>query len=95
MSWTAATPYPTHIFGYAFAQDGENMYIIGGDQDNNGSVTAVRRYNANTNVWTSLADIPTGSIEQVATFYNGKIYVCTVAPQDAGRHYIYDVASNT
>lgn len=95
MNWTPATPYPTAVFGYAFAQDGENMYVIGGDDDNQTPyLTAVRRYNASTNVWTSLADIPTGSIESVATFYGGRIYVFTTAPQDAGRFYIYDVASN-
>ena len=95
VSWNAATPHPTAVGYYGFAQDGENMYIIGGGTAPSTDTAAVRRYNARTNVWTSLADMPTAEGESVATFYQGKIYVFTVAKGDGGRFYIYDVASNT
>ena len=59
----AAAPYPTNIYRYGFAQNGNDFYIISGllsDPYTTGSppVTAMRRYNVTTNTWSSLADIP-------------------------------------
>src|SRR5687767_4303807 len=51
-TWTAAAPCPATLSRYAFAQDGENFYVI---SDNSANGHALRRYNATTNVWTSLS----------------------------------------
>ena len=92
-SWTAAAPHPVVTNSYAFAQDGEDMYVIGGYA--NGASTAVRRYNATTNFWTSLADVPHGSWFGAAVFYEGKIYLADNPPSVGPQFRIYDVATNT
>jgi hypothetical protein len=81
--WRAAAAYPTNIFRYGFAQNGDDFYIISGlstDPHGNGRgpTPAMRRYNVTTNTWTSLADIPIASNTPSAVYYNGKIYVLAV-----------------
>jgi len=91
-TWSAGAVYPTTIVRYAFVQVGDDAYVISGVA--NGSVqTAVRRYNAGANSWTTLAPIPIGSEAPAAAYYNGKIYVAGGASVTALQ--IYDVASNT
>ena len=93
-SWTAATPYPTNIARYAFAQNGEDFYIISGT-NSTGNLNSVRRYNATTNAWTSLANIPVASEAPAAVFFAGKIYVADGLGGADNAFRIYDVASNT
>ena len=45
------------IVRYAFAQVGEDMYVMGGVNDG-AIINSVNRYNAVTNTWTPLADMP-------------------------------------
>jgi hypothetical protein len=90
--WTAATAYPTTIARYAFAQVGEDLYVISGLSTGGTPVNTVRRYNATTNVWTSRADIPVGSEAPAAAFFGGKIYVADGA---STAFHIYHVATNT
>ena len=52
----------------------------------------MRRYNATTNVWTSLANIPVGSEAPPGTFYNGKIYVVDGGGANLMR--IYNIFTN-
>ncbi|MBF6612349.1 MAG: S-layer homology domain-containing protein [Chloroflexi bacterium] len=92
-SWTPAAPYPVNIARYAFAQDGDNFYVISGVSDGS-VVTTVSRYNVGTGTWTSLASIPVGSEAPAAAVYNGKIYVVP-GYSKANFFYIYDIASNT
>jgi len=88
--WMAATAAPTGVSRYAFAQNGEDMYVISGILNGN-VVTTVRRYNATTNAWTSLADTPIGGSEAPAgAFYGGKIYVA-----GGSLFRIYNIATNT
>jgi hypothetical protein len=98
--WTPAPPIPAS-FGvtvYAFAQDGEDLYVISGDSA--GTISEdVRRYNATRNVWSSstlLANIPFGSRNPAGAFFDGKIYVAAGQLGDgAGDHFqIYDVAAD-
>ena len=74
--WMAATACPTVIARYAFAQVGEDLYVISGATPA-GPVTAVNRYNATTNAWTPRTPIPVGSEAPAATYssFNNKIYV--------------------
>ena len=91
--WTAAAPYPTTIADYAFAQVGEDLYIISGGVPG-AVVNTVRRYNATTDAWTSLADIPVGSDSPAGAFFGGKIYVAD-GYRGANLLRIYDIATNT
>jgi hypothetical protein len=94
-----AAPYPTGIYDCGFAQNGDDFYIISGikRQTYTPPVTAVRRYNVTSNSWTSLADIPRGSVSPPAIYYEGKIYVGDGYDYTSVSNTlrIYDVASNT
>ena len=74
-SWTAAAVSPA-VVRYAFAQTGEDLYVISGESAA-GPVTTVKRYNATTNVWTTLMPIPVGSEAPAAAYSSSdnKIYV--------------------
>ncbi len=92
--WTPAAPYPTPLARYAFAQVGEDLYVISGIGNSSAVLNSVRRYNATTNVWTSLADIPVGSQGPAGAFFGGKIYV---ADGFGGGNLlrIYDIATDS
>src|SRR5207247_7081821 len=92
-AWVAGAVYPRNIVRYAFAQVGENLYVLGGVSDGT-RVPDVNKYNATTNTWTPLAPIPGMASEApTAAYLNGKIYL---AQGDTGDSFqIYDVASNT
>ena len=49
---TAASPYPTTIVRYGFAQTATDFYVFGGVSDGL-RVTNVNRYNLATGMWTS------------------------------------------
>ena len=95
--WTAAAVYPTTIGRYAFAQNGQDLYVISGVTS--GVLTnAVRRYNATTNVWTPLANIPVALEAPAAALLNGKIYVAggvNINGVGTNNFQIYDIAANT
>ncbi len=90
--WSAAAAYPTSIAHYAFAKNGEDLYVLGGVA-NGAIVSTVKRYNAVTNVWTPLTNIPVASEAPAAAYFNGKIYL---AEGDTGNSFqIYDIAANS
>jgi hypothetical protein len=101
--WQAAAPYPTNIAYYGSAQNGDDLYIIAGLPLNSNypadhvPLTAVRRYNVVTDNWTSLADLPRGSVSPACVYYEGKIYVLDSEYEEGQPFYmrIYDVATNT
>ena len=83
---------PANIARYAFAQVGEDLYVLGGVSDGT-RVNTVNRYNAVTNTWTPLAPIPVTSEAPAAAAMGGKIYL---AEGDTGPSFqIYDIATNT
>ena len=92
--WQAGTSYPEAVKRYGFAQNGEDLYVISGDTAGGGFTSALRRFNATTNIWTSLANIPSPSEGPVAAFYGGKIYVAD-GFSFGGAFRIYNVATNT
>jgi Kelch motif protein len=91
--WMAATACPASVFRYAFAQNGEDFYVISG-VSGGPNTTNVWRYNATTNIWTKRANIPAASQGPAGAYFNGKIYV---AAGDGGgtAFYIYNVATDT
>ncbi len=90
-SWVAAAPYPTTIARYAFAQVGQDLYVISGFSSV--ILNTVNRYNATANTWTPLAPIPVGSEAPAAAYFKGKIYVIDGSGGNLIR--IYDIATNT
>ena len=93
-AWQAGTAYPEAVKRYGFAQNGEDLYVISGDTVGGGFTSALRRFNATTNIWTSLAPIPFPSEAPVAAFLGGKIYVAD-GFNFGGGFRIYNVANNT
>ena len=93
-AWQAGTAYPEAVKRYGFAQNGEDLYVISGDTVGGGFTSALRRFNATTNIWTSLAPIPNPSEGPVAAFLGGKIYVADGFSFGGGFR-IYNVANNT
>jgi Kelch motif len=90
-NWNSATPYPTTIARYAYAQVGQTFYVIGGVSGGT-KVQTVRRYSPATDTWTPLANIPVTSEAPAAAYYNGKIYV---AEGDTGPSLqIYNIGTN-
>ena len=84
---------------YAFAQNGADFYVLGGLTDTK-TTAAVFHYNAVTNTWNQLADIPVPSQAPVAAYFGGKIYLVDgynlvngvlISPL----LHIYDVLTNT
>ena len=91
-SWAAGLVYPTTITRYAYAQSGQDLYVLGGVSDGVRVATA-NRYNATTNIWASIAPVPVASEAPAAALLDGKIYL---AEGDTGDSFnIYDIASNT
>src|SRR5947207_12287239 len=91
-SWASGFVYPTTITRYAYAQSGQDLYVLGGVSDGT-RVAAANRYNATTNVWASIAPVPVASEAPAATLLDGKIYL---AEGDTGDSFnIYSIATNT
>ena len=91
-SWAAGLVYPTTITRYAYAQSGQDLYVLGG-VSNSVRTAAANRYNATTNLWASIAPVPVASEAPAAALLDGKIYL---AEGDTGDSFnIYDIATNT
>ena len=73
--WTAATACPASAFRYAFAQDGENCYVISG-VSGGPNTTNVWRYNATTNIWTKRAKYPNGLARTCWCFFKRQDLCC-------------------
>src|SRR3954447_20555573 len=73
-AWLSAAPMPVATGRYAFAQNGVDFYILGGATDAATSA-AVFHYNAITNSWNQLANVPVASQAPVAAYFGGKIYL--------------------
>ena len=90
--WTAASPYPLNNVRYAFGQNGETMYVVGGVADGT-RVTDTNKYDATTDTWSPLAPIPVASEAPAGAYLDGKLYVIEGDTGDSFN--IYDIASNT
>ena len=92
-SWSPAAASPA-VARYAFAQVGEDLYVISGEGVA-GAVTTVKRYNATTNVWTTLAPIAVGSEAPAAAYssFDNKIYVADGSNGNLIR--AYNIATNS
>jgi hypothetical protein len=92
--WMTASPYPTTIVRYGFAQTATHFYVFGGVD--NGTVTnAVNRMNLATGVWESRAPMPfTGEAPTCALMESTGIVYCADG-NDVNAFAAYDTASNT
>jgi hypothetical protein len=94
--WLAAMPAPVPVARYAFAQNGTDFYLMGGQIGS--GVNAALKYSTATNQWSSLPSIPVpgGGSYPAAAYFEGKIYVVGGLTDDPGNTlHIYDIASNT
>ncbi len=89
--WATATAYPIIIGRYAFAQVGEDLYVIGG-VSNGAIVATANRYNAGTNTWTPIADFLAPGEAAAATTIGGKIYA--TQGSNGNGFSIYDIGTN-
>lgn len=94
-NWTAGPVYSTGIARYAFAQVGQDLYVISGSRIS-GPVTTVARYNASTNVWTPRTSIPIGTEAPAAAYSSAdnKIYVVDGFSVTSALR-IYDITNNS
>jgi N-acetylneuraminic acid mutarotase len=82
--WQLETSMPTALSRHATAVAGNNIYVIGGQKSQLGTVDIVnslRRYNTSTDQWTTLQSMPgSGYSNTTAAFVDG--------PDDNGRIYL-------
>jgi hypothetical protein len=93
LPWKAATTCPFPVARYAFAQNGEDFYVISG-VGNGPNTTNVWRYNATTNIWSKRASIPVASEAPAGALLNGKIWVAT-GDNPPSAFFVYDIATDT
>ncbi|HET6545112.1 MAG TPA: kelch repeat-containing protein, partial [Rhodanobacteraceae bacterium] len=92
-AWTSASPLPANLVRYAFAQDGDDLYVAGGVQDGT-VVGTLYRYDTASDSWTTLAPMPVATGEApTGAFFNGKLYV--VGGTGITVLNIYDIATDT
>ncbi len=95
--WTPGSPIPFGIIRYGHAQCDEtpdSFYIISGVDVNFGLSSAVARYDADTDTWTSLASYPNASEAPSAVCFQGRIYVANGAGT-SNDFFIYDIATDS
>lgn len=87
-AWNSAEPIPNTAYRYGFAQDGDRFFVL--------TTTALHRYDAATDVWTSSPPSPRPLQLPGVVHYEGKLYVA--GGMDDGptsELFIYDVATNS
>jgi subtilisin family serine protease len=90
--WFSGLDLPGGAVRYAFAQcaeQPESYYVFSGVNSNFSISSKSWRYDAGTNDWTQLTDIPVGSEAPVATCYQGNIYV--MGGSGTAQFFIYNV----
>jgi uncharacterized repeat protein (TIGR01451 family) len=96
--WSNAQSLPNEdrVARYGHAQcpeDPDSFYVVSGfGKDYTTATNKVWRYDANLNVWSPLADIPTGQGGLTTVCYDGKIYALGGGPSN--QFYIYNIYTN-
>jgi hypothetical protein len=94
--WLGGAPIPGGVVRYAHAQcdgDPDRFYVISGVNGFFGLSTAIQRFDASTNSWTSLAPIPEGGEGMTGICYAGRIHV--FGGDGTDRHFIYDTTTDS
>ncbi len=94
--WFGGLDLPGGLIRYAFAQcqeQAESYYVFGGIDGSFSLSTKAWRYDAATNTWTQLADMPAGGEAPAAACYQGRIYVMGGSGTD--QFYIYNIAGDS
>jgi hypothetical protein len=100
-SWTAAEPLPGGVGFYGTAQcpgDPDSIYVMGGRYSGGLYTDTVRRYDAISDTWETLASLPGTRAFLASTCYEGRIYaVGGISESSVLRNtmYIYDIAADT
>jgi N-acetylneuraminic acid mutarotase len=73
-TWTERAPIPTMRWNPASVVIGNNIYVIGGQDDSGTAIGVVEAYNTETDTWVTLAEMPTERWGLMASVWHGKIY---------------------
>ena len=93
-AWTVATPYPTTIVRYGFAQTATHFYVFGG-VSNGTRVNNVNRMDLATGMWQSRAAMPfTSEAPTCALMASTGIVYCTEGDTGSG-FASYNIATDT
>ena len=93
-TWTVATPYPTTICRYGFAQTATHFYVFGGVSDGT-RVNGVNRMDIATGAWQSRAAMPFSSeAPACALMASTGIVYCTEGDTGSG-FASYNIATDT
>ena len=97
IAWTGAASLPAGdgVVRYGHAQcadDPESFYVIAGVNEAFSVTNKTWRYDAITDEWTPLANLPTGQEGPSAVCYEGYIYV--LGGGGTNQFYIYDIAAD-
>ena len=94
--WRTATTGPSARYRAGAVTDGTHVYVFGGGDQFGNYLNDLWRWDANTETWVQLANMPTGKQNIQGAYWNGKIYV---PGGYTGNHItenaIYDIATNT
>ena len=103
-TWTSLAPMPTKRAASAVAVVGNALYVMGGRTStapcSGGYLSVVERYDIDTDIWTTLAPLPSSRSDFAATSVGGnggKIYVfggCNAANAQMPDVDVYDVQTN-
>jgi hypothetical protein len=83
---------------YASVQDGKNLYVIGGFEGEQGTVSnQTLVYDSINDAWATHAPMPFAIADESAAIYEGRIYVAGGSDDITAVNYfqIYDIASDT
>lgn len=96
-AWIDGAPNPNPVIRYGHAQcddTPESFYVISGVDSGFGLSSALSRYDADTNTWTSLAPIPSASEAPTAVCFEDKLYVA-VGAFTSNEFLVYDIATDS
>jgi hypothetical protein len=100
-AWVEASPVPhiTSFYGSAQCEDDpDGFYVIGGAEGYSDPINDFYHYDAASDTWAPLADLPIEMMGIAATCYEGKIYAAggwRYPANVTNLFHIYDITSNT
>jgi N-acetylneuraminic acid mutarotase len=92
--WATASPYPTTIVRYGFAQTATDFYVFGG-VDNGFTTNAVNSYNIASGTWTSHSPMPFSGEAPTCALMPGTNTVYCADGLATNSFASYDIASDT
>jgi hypothetical protein len=93
-SWTGVTPMPEARLAFATCAVGTDIYVFGGEDEDEETVDSVFKYDTVADEWTSLARMPQSCAYHSACALDGLIYIVGVGGIGSGEGVLcFDPAS--